>query len=600
MSQRVFQKAKITPAEILAGDSDEFVIGLVVGPGYTDGPSRLILDFSATLGTSCPTRLINEAGGYVETYLSNPHITYTMRIWDMGRRQFVDRENPASREGGRMLVIDLSAGLAEGDVIEIHWGETTRGFGPGAKATSVVPKPDYRGSVKVRYFDSQEKGLPDYGYSFPGHERPRPEAEVDLTFAVKPRAVRRLRLIRKWDRALLIPHDRFWNVAEVSGLEEVAEADAPCERNEQGVFEFPAPHVSVRSKSAPLVDSPPMDNVFEGMNLYWGDLHTHSCHSCDCAGTVRMEMTPGELMRFARDRAGLDFYGVTDHHAPALGGGNVILHEQWGRLIDGVRAHHRPGAFVVFPGLEMSCARGDTIVVFNGEPAYEAIDHQWRDIRDAWRTLADLDYMSIPHFHTAGGQLPEGTWWASPAPANEPVLEILSDHGSYEREDALESGRAECKPFRYDRCGVHLLKEGYRYGFVGHSDDHKGHVGVNGVTAIMAESLDRQSVFDAYRARRTYATSNARIRLIFTGNGELMGSVVPNTGAKTLHLDVMGEGPLKKVDLFHNGDQYERFTPKGLTFKTDLAIKEDEPSNWYVRVTQLDNHVAVTSPVWFE
>jgi len=31
-----------------------------------------------------------------------------------------------------------------------------------------------------------------------------------------------------------------------------------------------------------------------------------------------------------------------------------------------------------------------------------------------------------------------------------------------------------------------------------------------------------------------------------------------------------------------------------------MQVREDEPSNWYVRVTQQDNHIAWSSPIWFE
>jgi len=435
--QNVFEQAEITPSEIPAGDSDEFVIRLVTGAGYTNGASRLMLDFSGRLGSSCPTRLVNEASGYIETYVGNPDVTYTMRIWDMGRKWFVDRDHPASREGGRMLVVDFSEGMQQGDAIEIHWGETTRGFGPGANVTTVVPKPSYRDSVRVRYFEGHDKGLPDYGASFPGYERPEADAEVKLTYAVRPRELRRLRLIRKWNKALLIPHDRFWNVAEIESHDTVVEADAPAQKNEQGVFEFDSPYVSVKSKSAPFIDSPTMDDVFEGKNLYWGDLHAHSHHSVDCTRTVRMEMMPDDLMRFACDRAGLDFVAVTDHHTPAGGRGNMIQQDQWIRLVENVRRYNRPGDFTVFPGFELSCPRGDTVVVFNGEPEYGVIDQDWYDIRDVWRSLEGHDYISIPHFHPAGARLAEGKWWQSVRPDQEPVLEILSDHGSYECEAGL-------------------------------------------------------------------------------------------------------------------------------------------------------------------
>jgi len=65
---------------------------------------------------------------------------------------------------------------------------------------------------------------------------------------------------------------------------------------------------------------------------------------------------------------------------------------------------------------------------------------------------------------------------------------------------------------------------------------------------------------------------------VFTGNGKLMGSEIPNTPDKVLMVDAVGENTLKK----------------------EIAVKEDDPSFWYVRVTQLDNPIAWSSPVWYD
>jgi hypothetical protein len=156
------------------------------------------------------------------------------------------------------------------------------------------------------------------------------------------------------------------------------------------------------------------------------------------------------------------------------------------------------------------------------------------------------------------------------------------------------------KSRRPDRYGSHFLKQGLRYGFVCNSDGHKGHVGSNGVTAVFAKSLDKDAIFEAYRDRRVYGTTNARIRLVFTGNGRLMGSAVPNASRKEFVIDAAGENALKKIDVFHNGDHYQRLVPEGKAFKGELKVDDDEPSFWYVRVTQIDNQIAYSSPVWFE
>jgi hypothetical protein len=599
--ENVFSDARLAPAVMSAGDSAEFVVRLTVGPGYTSGPSRIIFDLPGELGVSRPSCMFQEEDGYVDAYVGNPLVEYNLRVWDMGIGDFPTRDKRSwLGRAARMAVLDLAAGLREGDVIEFHWGESGRGFGPGAKVTIVVPRPGYESTIHVRYFEGTDRGLPDFGRSFEGYERPEPECEVALPYRVIPRAPHHLRLIRKRDRAMLLVHDRFWNVSEVGSPDEVAQADGEAAANDFGVFEFPDPHVAVHSKGLPLLDAPSMEDVYDGYNLYWGDVHTHSAFSVDCIEREKMQMGPGDLMAFARRCAGLDFFAVTDHHEPQRAARHRIGADRWARTMEALQEHDRPGEFLVFPGFEYRCRRGDTAVLCGWLPDYEEIDgRDWRDLRRLWEAWAGRDFLTIPHFHNPG-ELDEGEWWENVESGAEPVLEIFSCHGSYERPDALEQKIPMIKPRRPDRYGSSLLQRGLRYGLVCNSDGHKGHVGLNGLTAVFAKSLDKDSIFDAYRARRVYGTTNARIRLVFTGNGHLMGSIVPNASHKEFTIDAAGENALKKVDVFRNGEPYKRLLPEGRTFKTDLKVTDDDKSFWYVRVTQVDNQIAYSSPIWFD
>ena len=89
------------------------------------------------------------------------------------------------------------------------------GFGPGAKVSSVVPRAEHFERVNIRYFADQSAGIPDRGRSHPGYERPVPDEETEVRFRILPRPAARLRLIRKCDKAMLVPYDPFWNVAQV-------------------------------------------------------------------------------------------------------------------------------------------------------------------------------------------------------------------------------------------------------------------------------------------------------------------------------------------------------------------------------------------------
>lgn len=595
----VFSNAVITPESVLAGDSTEFIIKLTVGADYTRGASRIVFDFSCTLGTSVPTRMINEASGYVEAYVSNPEANCRLRCWDLDQQWFVDREHPPSREAARMVVLDLSAGLAPGDAIELHWGETTGGFGPGAKVSSVVPRPGYKARVDVRYFDSPSKGMPDYGRDYEGYTRPVPDAAARLEYAILPREPRRLRLIRKTNKAVLVPLDVFWNVADVGDVGQLVDCSENPSKNAQGVFEFDDKNIKIRPQSLPLTETPAMANVFGDMNIYWGDLHTHSCYSKDCAQRSGMAMRPGDLMEFARRRAGLDFFAVTDHHIPARGPICQLGPAAWDATLRDIARHHVDGEFVVFGGLELTDDFGDICIIFKNPPEYVKINQPaLREASDFVNQLPETGIMVLPHFH-APGKRPENSWRAGIESAC-PALEIFSDHGSYECEDVFESGRAAIKQFRRDRCGRYFLQHGYKYGFVANSDDHKGHVGVNGLTAVFARELTRDAMLAAYRRRNVYGTTNARIRMVFAANGQLMGAILKNCPEKDFLISVTGENKLKKVELFRNGELYQRFAPDSVKFEMGLKINASEPDNWYVRATQADNHVAWSSPIWFD
>ncbi len=598
MNLKIFKSASLSPERIKAGDSDEFIIKLVIGEAYTSQESRIVFDFSSTLGTSPPTRQMNEMSGYVESYVNNPTVEFNLRVWDVGRKYFVDKEHPNSRESARVVVLDLSPGLKENDIVEIHWGETLGGFGPGAKVSSVVPRPDYKARIDVRYFDSQEKGMPDYCRDYEGYKRPVPDEAIRLEYAITPRETRRLRLLRKHDSAILVPYDVFWNVSSIDNLEDIIEYSDKPVKNKYGTFDFENKNVNIVSKKISITESAEMDNVFQGMNIYWGDLHTHSAYSLDCVSNAAMDMSPDDLMKFAKYRAGLDFFAVTDHHLPYWESWNKIGKKEWLDTLKAINKNHEDGKFVVFSGIELSNDYGDICLIFKDAPNYDEIMHNYLKYVSDFYAQFGKNMMAIPHFH-GPGRRPEGTWREGMDDICH-VLEVYSDHGSYEREDIFENGRAWCKPFRADRCAAYFLKQGYKYGFAANSDDHKGHVGVSGLTAVFAKELSREAIFEAYQKRHVYGTTNARIKLIFTANSKLMGSTIPVTEDKEFMIDVVGENTLKKVELFRNAELHKQFIPDGKKFKTEFKIKSSQPDNWYVRVTQVDNHIAWSSPVWFE
>ena len=83
----------------------------------------------------------------------------------------------------------------------------------------------------------------------------------------------------------------------------------------------------------------------------------------------------------------------------------------------------------------------------------------------------------------------------------------------------------------------------------------------------------------------------------FARRSERAGTDLGPTEDKEIHIEAVGEQPLKAVDVIRDGEVFQRFRPNAVRFTTD--IKTNEPGAfWYVRVTQIDNHIAYSSPIW--
>lgn len=599
---KYFKDAEITPKTVYAGDTVEFTIKLVVNSDFNADKSRIVLDMPAYKGTSRPTLYHQELSGFMEVICSNPDISYEKKVWDIESEEFTSKRGGKTSHlnmGERFFIIDFTGQSFNGDEILIKWGYMCDGYGTGTRIGTIVPLPDFKNSVHIRYFTDCSKGLPDYARSFDGYERPVPDEEIKLEFGVKPREPDKMRFIRRQGKASLLIMDRFYNICETDNCDDYISDSSGFTKNSLGVYETNTAYV-VESRKLPLRKTPVFTKAYKDYNIYFGDLHTHSFISVDCIERERMELKPSDYYMFARDVACLDFLAVTDHHIPAGNGRKRISKESWDEINEAADLFNDPGKFAAFTGFEFTCERGDTTVVFNENFNYsDLVNGSIKDIRDIWTAFKGKNYITIPHFHNPG-KLPEHKWYECPDQGVEPCLEIFSCHASYERPDVLERNIAEIKKSRIDRNGKYFLDKGYHYGFLCNSDGHKGNPGFNGLTAVYAKELTKDAIMEAIRKRRVYGTTNARIKLLFEINGELMGSILPADSRKQIHILVEGEDRLKAVDLFRNGELYKRFKPDTAIFEEGIVLTEDFSSNWYVRATQCDNHIAYSSPVWFE
>jgi hypothetical protein len=363
--------------------------------------------------------------------------------------------------------------------------------------------------------------------------------------------------------------------------------------------------------------------------LYWGDLHGHSNLSDG-------RRSPEAYFTYARDEAGLDFCSLTDHvdHVPASRLG-LMSDESWAEVREATNRFNEPGRFVSLLGLKRSVPSwdrptpGSLCVYYRGtDGPMLRPDHPLRDwlrprgvdgeaeMTRLWRALAEVPCLRAV-VHSASDR--QGYCWSQAPPKyGVDLVEVYSKRG------CCETAAAPFPMLSADGTGprpggtVHdALAAGVRPGFIAGSGTHLGMPGSDrwendwagtarydksGLTAVYAEELTREAIFDALKERRCYAATHERIHLEFSVNRQPMGSVLTAPdGPLRLQICATGTRPIKRLEVFRDGAIIHHKT--GGREEAELIIDESPPAGptwYYARVTQSGEDYAWSSPIWIE
>lgn len=266
-----------------------------------------------------------------------------------------------------------------------------------------------------------------------------------------------------------------------------------------------------------------VDRSFTVPRVYFADLHVHSEDSLGTNSTVYN-------LTYGRDVAGLDVVAYTANDFQ-------INPNRWNRAVETIYRLNKDDKFVCFPGIEWcanSSAGGDRNVIFlhdrvpefpvnkDGE---ECRSSEWREgmnasemVPGAWPIeelyatyIHDPDgHLMIPH---VGGRRCNLDWHH---PQLERLLEIGSTWGQF--------------PWMYQEA----IAKGFKLGASANGDEHRGRCGGGlpgtallgvrgGLTGIVADSLNRESIAKALRARHTWATTGERSVALLACNDAIQG-----------------------------------------------------------------------------
>jgi hypothetical protein len=104
---------------------------------------------------------------------------------------------------------------------------------------------------------------------------------------------------------------------------------------------------------------------------------------------------------------------------------------------------------------------------------------------------------------------------------------------------------------------------GHQVGLVASTDDHLGYPGAygEGLVAVHADTLTRESIMEAIKGRRTYAVSADRIELDFRLNGKWMGETLPSVASRNIFVKVKGQDVIDRVEVLRNNKVIYRNHP---------------------------------------
>lgn len=353
----------------------------------------------------------------------------------------------------------------------------------------------------------------------------------------------------------------------------------------------------------------------QAKNIYWGELHGHSELS-DGNGT------PDEHYSYARDVALLDFAGLCDHDRHLEKYPN-----RWAFSAEKVQEYSQPGRFIAMLSYEGRLRNADGSEAFGDINVYYGQDEE--DMLDPFtvplepKTVQDKEVLLIPHTSLYGIPTMMGTHWKylKSIPAQiMPLVEIFLTHGNSE----------------YYNCPRHLLwqmkgssvlealKKGFRLGFIGSSDYHEvltgcllriqdtprtlnnAHMQARcGLAAMRAEKLTRADIYQAMKARRTYATSGIRAYVDFSINGHNMGTEFTVSSAKhprKLNIAVAAPERIEKLEVIRNGKVIADLADGNWFVQTTITDKQPIPKGafYYLRATTERTDFAWSSPIWVD
>ena len=334
------------------------------------------------------------------------------------------------------------------------------------------------------------------------------------------------------------------------------------------------------------------------LTQYFGQLHSHTTNS-DGAGSVE------DAFKHASTVKDIDFLAVTDHSnslETTAGTANIkdgSSSTKWLYGRDMADKYTVSDKFTGIYGYEMTWSNGTGHINTYNSAGFEnrntakyKLSSGLKTYYDVLKTVPD----TISQFNHPGTTFGDFNDFANYDPVIDNLITLVEVGNG---EGAIGSNGYFPSYQYYTRA----LDKGWHVAPTNNQDNHKGKWGDANTarSVLLADSLDRDDLYDAMRNRRAYATEDQNLKVNYTLNGEEMGTIL-DSKPSDVNIKVTAEDPdgeaIGKVEVIVNGGKVvaeKNFTESKID--TDFKLPADY-SYYYIRIDQKDKDIAVTAPVW--
>ena len=353
---------------------------------------------------------------------------------------------------------------------------------------------------------------------------------------------------------------------------------------------------------------------------YFGQLHSHTQYS-DGAGTLT------DALRYVENlpaSANVQFVAFTDHsnyfdsssspnEEAALYNASLVkdsdANHSWKTYKDTIAKFNEDnaGSMVAIGGFEMTWSGGPGHINTFNTPGIvsrnnKTLNNKTDDagIKAYYALLSQAEGAnSISQFNHPGttfGNFKDFNYWDPVIDSRMYMVEVGNGEG------AIGAGGYYPSYEQY----IMALDKGWHLAPTNNQDNHKGKWGNanDARDVILTDDFSEQGIYEAIRALRMYATEDKNLELTYTVNGLMMGSSITEIPDK-LNIEVTVNDPdasdsIAKVEVVANSGKVAYTWDNAAQLRSGKLSATLDPSYsyYFIRVTQKDGDLAVTSPVW--